>query len=117
MASGDAQTLLLARAEERGNLGDGFDSIRVLFPTDPDAIAEEKLDEVETALQLAPDLRLRSPLMGGGMSIAPSARGLGAPALWPRALWGRRWIPARGDIPPFTSSMKSGTPWTWRILW
>ena len=69
MASGDAQTLQLARAEERGNLGDGFDSIRVLFPADPDATAEEKLDEVETALQLAPELRLRSPLMGGGMSI------------------------------------------------
>jgi glutamate synthase domain-containing protein 2/FAD/FMN-containing dehydrogenase/ferredoxin len=69
MASGDARTLLLAHAEERGNLGDGFDSIQVLFPADPDAIAEERLDEVETALQLAPDLRLRSPLMGGGMSI------------------------------------------------
>ena len=69
MASGDAQTLLLARAEERGNLGDGFDSIQVLFQADPDSTTEEKLDEVETALQLAPELRLRSPLMGGGMSI------------------------------------------------
>jgi glutamate synthase domain-containing protein 2/ferredoxin/glutamate synthase domain-containing protein 3 len=69
MAGGDAQTLLLAHAEERGNLGDGFDSIQVLFRADPDSIAEEELNEVETALQLAPELRLRSPLMGGGMSI------------------------------------------------
>ena len=69
MASGDAGTMQLACAEEKGNLGDGFDSIRVLFQADPDAAAEETLDGVETALQLAPGLRLRSPIMGGGMSI------------------------------------------------
>lgn len=69
MASGDPETLVLSHAEERGNLGDGFDNIRVLFRDDPDAIPEERLDDVSTGLQLTPELRLRTPFMGAGMSV------------------------------------------------
>lgn len=69
MASGDPQTLLLSHVEERGNLGDGFDNINVLFHHNPDRIPEEKLDHVSTSLRLSPDLRLRAPFIGAGMSV------------------------------------------------
>ena len=44
MASGDPKTFLLSQAEERGNLGDGFDDITILFKDDPDSLSEERLD-------------------------------------------------------------------------
>jgi glutamate synthase domain-containing protein 2/ferredoxin len=69
MASGDLETLVLSHAEERGHLGDGFDNINVLFRSDPDRIPEERLDEVSTGLRLSPELRLRAPFMGAGMSV------------------------------------------------
>ena len=58
-----------ANVEERGNLGDGFDDIKVLFKDDPDALPEERLDEVSTGLQIAPQLKLKTPFMGAGMSV------------------------------------------------
>jgi len=69
MASGDQETLLLSHTEERGNLGDGFDKINVLFHNNPDSIPEERLDEVSTGLRLSPELRVRTPFMGAGMSV------------------------------------------------
>ena len=69
MASGEEKTLSLSHVEERGHLGDGFDSIEVLFPQTPDTIPLEKLDEVSTSLQISPELRLRSPFIGAGMSV------------------------------------------------
>ena len=69
MASGDRETLLLGHTEERGNLGDGFDFINVLFQHNPDTLPEERLDEVSTGLQIAPQLRLKAPFIGAGMSV------------------------------------------------
>ncbi|MDI7261053.1 MAG: glutamate synthase-related protein, partial [Thermodesulfobacteriota bacterium] len=69
MASGDQETLLLGRTEERGNLGDGFDFINLLFQQNPDRIPEENLDGVSTGLQISSQLRLKSPFIGAGMSI------------------------------------------------
>ena len=69
MAGGDQETLLLSRAEERGNLGDGFDSIDILFPQDPESIPVERLDEVTTSLQISPQLKLKSLFIGAGMSV------------------------------------------------
>ncbi len=69
MAAGDERTLLLSHTEEYGNLGDGFDSIKIRFTQNPDRIPEEKLDEVSTGLQLSPTLRLKMPFMGAGMSV------------------------------------------------
>ncbi len=69
MASGDRDALLLGRTEERGNLGDGFDFINVLFRQNPDRVPEEGLDEVSTGLQIAPQLRLKAPFVGAGMSV------------------------------------------------
>jgi len=69
MASGDRETLLLSHAVERGNLGDGFDDINVRFQHNPDSIPEERLDEVSTSLQIAPQLRLKAPFIGAGMSV------------------------------------------------
>ncbi len=69
MASGDPKTLVLSHAEERGNLGDGFDNINVLFQNNPDRVPEERLDEVSTSLRLSSELRLRTPFMGAGMSV------------------------------------------------
>jgi glutamate synthase domain-containing protein 2/FAD/FMN-containing dehydrogenase/ferredoxin/glutamate synthase domain-containing protein 3 len=69
MASGDPKTLLLSHAEECGNLGDGFDSIKVLFQENPDNLPSERLDEVSTSLQISSDLKLKSPFVGAGMSM------------------------------------------------
>ncbi|MCX8116864.1 MAG: glutamate synthase-related protein [Desulfobacterota bacterium] len=69
MASGDLATLSLKKVESIGNLGDGFDAIGICFRQDPDGISEEKLDEVSTALQLSPTLRLKTPFLGAGMSV------------------------------------------------
>jgi glutamate synthase domain-containing protein 2/glutamate synthase domain-containing protein 3/ferredoxin len=69
MASGDWETLLLGHTEERGNLGDGFDFIQVLFQENPDTIREERLDEISTGLQISPQLRLMAPFIGAGMSV------------------------------------------------
>ena len=54
---------------ERGNLGDGFDAIDVRFTRRPGRYPGGKLDEVSTALQLSPGLRLKTPFIGAGMSI------------------------------------------------
>ncbi|MEW6376281.1 MAG: FAD-binding protein, partial [Thermodesulfobacteriota bacterium] len=69
MAGGDRETLLLGHTEERGNLGDGFDFIHLLFQQNPDRILEERLDEISTGLQITPELRLKSPFIGAGMSV------------------------------------------------
>ena len=69
MAAGDQETLLLKNTESSGNLGDGFDVIGLRFNRNPDEVPEERLDEVSTALQLAPSLRLQTPLVGAGMSV------------------------------------------------
>jgi len=69
MASGDQETLLLSHTEERGNLGDGFDSINVLLGQNPDTIPLERLDEVSTSLQISPQLKLKAPFIGAGMSV------------------------------------------------
>jgi glutamate synthase domain-containing protein 2/FAD/FMN-containing dehydrogenase/ferredoxin len=69
MAGGDQGTLLLKNTESSGKLGDGFDVMEIRFHKNPDEITEERLDEVSTALQLAPALRLKTPLVGAGMSV------------------------------------------------
>jgi glutamate synthase domain-containing protein 2/FAD/FMN-containing dehydrogenase/glutamate synthase domain-containing protein 3/ferredoxin len=69
MASGDRETLLLGHTEERGNLGDGFDFIQIRFQENPDTLPEERLDEVSTSLQISPQLRLKTPFIGAGMSV------------------------------------------------
>ncbi len=69
MAAGDQETLLLKNTESSGNLGDGFDVIGIRFNKNPDEIPEERLDEVTTALQLSTSLRLKTPLVGAGMSV------------------------------------------------
>jgi glutamate synthase domain-containing protein 2/FAD/FMN-containing dehydrogenase/glutamate synthase domain-containing protein 3/ferredoxin len=69
MASGDRQTLLLSHTEERGNLGDGFDFIQVQFQQNPDTLSDENLDGVSTGLQISPQLRLKAPFIGAGMSV------------------------------------------------
>jgi glutamate synthase domain-containing protein 2/FAD/FMN-containing dehydrogenase/ferredoxin/glutamate synthase domain-containing protein 3 len=69
MASGEQGTLLLAHTEERGNLGDGVDDIHVRFQHNPDRLADDKLDEVATGLLLSPELRLKGPFIGAGMSV------------------------------------------------
>ena len=69
MASGDPETLLLKNADPIGHLRDGFDRIEIRFEKEPDQIPEEELDEVSTALQLTPSLRLKTPLIGAGMSV------------------------------------------------
>lgn len=69
MASGDPASLLLANAPERGNLGDGFDVMRLNFREDPDRIPEERLQDVSTSLQLAPGLVVKMPFVGAGMSV------------------------------------------------
>ncbi len=69
MASGDRETLLLGHTEERGNLGDGFDFIQIRFQENPDTLPEERLDDVSTGLQISPQLRLKTPFIGAGMSV------------------------------------------------
>lgn len=69
MASGDPKTLLLKNVEECGNLGDGFDAVRIRFQEDPDQIPDDRLDQVSTSLQLTADLKLKGPFMGAGMSV------------------------------------------------
>ena len=69
MAGGDRETLLLKNTESCGKLGDGFDAIKIRFNQDPDDISQKRLDDVSTALQLTPALRLKSPFIGAGMSI------------------------------------------------
>ena len=69
MAGGDRETLLLKNTESCGKLGDGFDAMKIRFNQDPDDIPEKRLDEVSTALQLTPALRLKTPFIGAGMSV------------------------------------------------
>ena len=69
MAGGDRETLLLKNTESCGKLGDGFDAMKIRFDQEPDAIPEERLEDVSTALQLTPGLRLKTPFIGAGMSI------------------------------------------------
>jgi glutamate synthase domain-containing protein 2/FAD/FMN-containing dehydrogenase/glutamate synthase domain-containing protein 3/ferredoxin len=69
MAGGGQETLLLAHTAERGNLGDGFDDIHLQFQKNPDSIPEKRLDEVSTSLQISPELKLKSPFIGAGMSV------------------------------------------------
>src|SRR4030043_1611831 len=69
MAGGDQETFLLKNVESCGKLGDGFDAIKIRFNQDPDDIPEKRADQVSTALQLTPGLRLKTPFIGAGMSI------------------------------------------------
>ena len=101
MASGDRETLLLSHTEERGNLGDGFDFIQVRFLQNPDTISEGKLDEVSTALQIAPQLRLKAPFIGAGMSVGSIGPGTWrARVLATRAL-GTQMDTGEGGYPTF----------------
>ena len=101
MASGDRETLLLGRTEERGNLGDGFDFIHVQFQQNPDTLPEGKLDEVSTALQIAPQLRLKAPFIGAGMSVGSIGPGTWrARVLATRAL-GTQMDTGEGGYPTF----------------
>jgi glutamate synthase domain-containing protein 2/FAD/FMN-containing dehydrogenase/glutamate synthase domain-containing protein 3/ferredoxin/glutamate synthase domain-containing protein 1 len=101
MASGDREALLLSHTEERGNLGDGFDFIQVQFQQNPDAIPEGKLEEVSTALQIAPQLRLKAPLIGAGMSVGSIGPGTWrARVLATRAL-GTQMDTGEGGYPTF----------------
>ncbi len=92
MASGDPEALLFSHTEERGNLGDGFDNINVLFRHNPDLIPEERLDEVSTSLRLSPELRLRTPFMGAGMSV-----GSIGPGTWRARVLGSRTLGTQVD--------------------
>jgi len=112
MASGDRGTLLLGHTEERGNLGDGFDFINVLFQHNPDRIPEKTLEDVSTGLQIAPHLRLKAPFVGAGMSVGSIGPGTWRAGCWQAAPLKPRWIPAKEDTRPSLSSMQSGTPWT-----
>ncbi|MDP3017016.1 MAG: glutamate synthase-related protein, partial [Deltaproteobacteria bacterium] len=59
----------------------------IQFNQDPDDIPEKRADEVSTALQLSPGLRLKTPLIGAGMSIGSIGPGTWrARALATRAL-------------------------------
>ena len=69
MATGDPNAFLLGHVEERGNLGDGFDDIRILFKESPDGLPDEKIDRVSTGLQIAPQLKIKTPFLGAGMSV------------------------------------------------
>jgi glutamate synthase domain-containing protein 2/ferredoxin len=69
MASGDQGTFLLSRVEERGNLGDGFDKMNILFRQDPDRMSDDEIDEVSTGLRISSQLRLKAPFVGAGMSV------------------------------------------------
>jgi glutamate synthase domain-containing protein 2/FAD/FMN-containing dehydrogenase/ferredoxin len=69
MASGDRETFLLGHAEERGNLGDGFDFINVRFQHNPDTLSDVRVDDVYTGLQISSELRLKAPFIGAGMSV------------------------------------------------
>ncbi len=101
MASGDREMLLLGHTEERGNLGDGFDFIHVQFQQNPDTIPEGKLDEVSTALQIAPQLRLKAPFIGAGMSVGSIGPGTWrARVLATRAL-GTQMDTGEGGYPTF----------------
>ena len=101
MASGDRETLLLSHTEERGNLGDGFDFIHVQFEQNPDTIREGKLEEVSTALQIAPPLRLKAPFVGAGMSVGSIGPGTWrARVLATRAL-GTQMDTGEGGYPTF----------------
>src|SRR4030043_426680 len=92
MAGGDRETLLLKNTEPCGNLGDGFDAMRIRFNRDPDDIPEERLEDVSTALQLTPGLRLKTPLIGAGMSI-----GSIGPGIWPARVRATRALKTQLD--------------------
>jgi len=101
MASGDRETLLLSHTEERGNLGDGFDFIHVQFQLNPDTLPEESLNEVSTGLQISPQLRLKAPFIGAGMSIGSIGPGTWrARVLATRAL-GTQMDTGEGGYPTF----------------
>ena len=101
MASGDRETLLLSHTEERGNLGDGFDFIHVQFQQNPDTILEKKLDEVSTSLKITPQLRLKAPFIGAGMSVGSIGPGTWrARVLATRAL-GTQMDTGEGGYPTF----------------
>jgi glutamate synthase domain-containing protein 2/FAD/FMN-containing dehydrogenase/ferredoxin/glutamate synthase domain-containing protein 1/glutamate synthase domain-containing protein 3 len=92
MASGDPETFALSHTEERGNLGDGFDNIDVLFQSNPDRVPEERLDDVSTGLRLSPELRLRAPFMGAGMSV-----GSIGPGTWRSRVLASRTLGTQAD--------------------
>jgi glutamate synthase domain-containing protein 2/FAD/FMN-containing dehydrogenase/ferredoxin/glutamate synthase domain-containing protein 1 len=101
MASGDRETLLLGHTEERGNLGDGFDFIQVQFQQNPDMIPEGKLDEVATALQIAPQLRLKAPFIGAGMSVGSIGPGTWRARVMATRALGTQMDTGEGGYPTF----------------
>ncbi len=101
MASGDRKTLFLNQTEERGNLGDGFDFIHIQFQQNPDTLPDERLEEVSTGLQISPQLRLKSPFIGAGMSVGSVGPGTWrARVLATRAL-GTQMDTGEGGYPTF----------------
>ncbi len=101
MASGDPETLLLGKAEEYGNLGDGFDKIRVLFKEDPDRLAEDRLNPVSTALQLTRDLKLKAPFIGAGMSVGSIGPGTWRARVLATRTMGTQMDTGEGGYPTF----------------
>jgi glutamate synthase domain-containing protein 2/glutamate synthase domain-containing protein 3 len=101
MASGNPETLLLGHTEERGNLGDGFDFIQVLFKHNPDTLPENLIDQVSTGLRINPELRLKAPFIGAGMSVGSIGPGTWrARVLATRAL-GTQMDTGEGGYPTF----------------
>jgi len=101
MASGNPETLQLGHTEERGNLGDGFDFIQVLFQRNPDTLSEDLIDHVSTSLQINPELRLKAPFIGAGMSVGSIGPGTWrARVLATRAL-GTQMDTGEGGYPTF----------------
>ncbi len=101
MASGDHETLMLGHTEERGNLGDGFDFIQVQFQQNPDTIPQGKLDEVSTALQITPQLRLKAPFIGAGMSIGSIGPGTWRARVLASRTLGTQMDTGEGGYPTF----------------
>ncbi len=69
MAAGDLQMAYLKTVTGTGLLGDGFDVMRILYQRDPDNIAEDELDSINTAVMLDKGLILNAPWMFGGKSV------------------------------------------------
>lgn len=69
MAKGDPGLFLLKNVKGTGQLGDGFDMMKILYQRDPDMIPEAELDDICTAVYLDKDLILRAPWMFGGKSV------------------------------------------------
>ena len=67
--SGDLSMVNLKNVRSTGNLGDGFDVMKLRYNREPEDIPEEELNSVSTALYLGKNLTLKAPWMFGGKSV------------------------------------------------